>query len=369
MRVRDISGLIESWASPAIAWEKDNVGLMAGSPAANVRKILVCLDTTPAVVAEAVSLKAGLIVSHHPLLFRPLRRIDTTTRTGGMLATLLRHRIALYAAHTNLDFAKGGVSAILAARLGLKNVRPLSPLAGRQRKIVVFVPPSHAGGVMQAMALAGAGLIGNYESCSFTTDGTGSFLPGPGSQPFAGAPGSFERVNETRLEMECPDWGIPDVVAAMKSAHPYEEAAFDVYPLDNASRDTGMGALGELARAVTLRSFLRTVSSRLGARGMRYSGGAARRIRTVAVCGGSGTDLLDEAVRSGADAFVTADVRYHAFQEFEDDIALVDAGHYETEHPAAGALARFLRDHPRVKRERVAIIESKQGINPVNYFR
>ncbi|HLF14230.1 MAG TPA: Nif3-like dinuclear metal center hexameric protein [Bacteroidota bacterium] len=369
MYVRDISGMIESWAPPAIAWERDNVGLLVGSPDSIIRKVLVCLDATPAVIDEAISMRTGLIVSHHPLMFAPLRQIDPGTRNGGMLASLLRHRIGLYAAHTNLDFTTGGVSHTLAERLGLKEISPLSPLAGKQKKIVVFVPPSHAGGVMQAMAGAGAGVIGKYESCSFTTGGTGSFLPGPGSDPFLGSSGRFERVNEVRLEMECPQWKVPAVVRAMKAAHPYDEAAFDVYSLENASRDFGMGAIGRLPRPAPLRTFLRSVSSRLGAAGVRYSGPSARRIRSVAVCGGSGADLLPEAVRAGADAFVTADIRYHSFQEFEREIVLVDAGHYETERPAVGAITRFLRSAPQIRKERIAVIESKKSINPVNYFR
>ncbi len=187
--------MIESWAPPATAWEKDNVGLLVGSPDSRVRKVLVCLDATPPVIDEAVSLGAGLIVSHHPLIFTSLRQIDPRTRVGGMLESLIRRKIGLYAAHTNIDVAPGGVSQALADRLGIRDCIPLSRTRGHQRKIVVFTPPSHAGGVMQAMADAGAGTIGKYESCSFTGEGTGSFLPGPGADPFAGTPGAFERVN------------------------------------------------------------------------------------------------------------------------------------------------------------------------------
>jgi dinuclear metal center YbgI/SA1388 family protein len=360
--------LIESWAPPAIAWERDNVGLLVGSPDAKVGKILVCLDATQAVVREAVSARAGLIVSHHPLIFKPLSRVDPCTRTGGIVGSLLRAGIGLYAAHTNYDFTAGGVSHTLAGRLGLREVSPLAPLEDTRVKIAVFVPSTHAGGVMQAMASAGAGTIGKYESCSFTTEGTGSFLPGPGSNPVHGSRGKFERVSETRLEMECPSWLAGPVVRAMKAAHPYDEVAFDVYPLKNADRDAGMGAIGDLPRGMELRAFLRSVKTRLGSRALRFSGPRRRRIRKVAVCGGSGSDLLGDAVRAGADAFVTADVRYHAFQEFEDRIVLVDAGHYETEHPAVGVMARYLRTRPRVKKERVAVIESRSGGNPVNYF-
>ena len=369
MTIRDLCALIESWAPPAIAWEKDNVGLLVGSPDARVRKVLVCLDVTPEVVAEAVRARAGLIVSHHPLIFTPLRRLDPDTPRGKMIAALLRHGIGLCAAHTNLDFTAGGVSHILAASLGLREIAPLAPLRGRERKIAVFVPASHAGGVMQAMAGAGAGVIGKYESCSFTTEGSGSFLAGPGSNPFIGKRGALERVGETKLEMSCPSWRVDAVVRAMKAAHPYDEVAFDVYVLENASRDHGMGAVGSLRRPLGLRAFLKMVSVRLGARALRYSGPSGARIRRVAVCGGSGSELLGDALRSGADAFVTADVRYHAFDEAPREIVLVDAGHFETERPAVGALASYLRGRPEVSGGRVAVIESKNSHNPVKYFR
>lgn len=369
MTIRDICSLIESLAPPAIAWDRDNVGLLAGSPGATIRKVLVCLDVSPAVVDEAVTIGAGLIVSHHPLIFTPIRRIDPGTPVGRMMETIVRKRIGVYAAHTNLDFTANGVSHTLARRLGLRNVAPLSPLRGRERKIVVFVPPTHAGGVMQAMAAAGAGTIGRYESCSFATEGTGSFMAGPGSKPFVGTKGRFERVGETRLEMVCPAWRVDAVLQAIRSAHPYDEAACDVYPTENASRDLGMGSIGDLGAPLGLRAFLGLVSRKLRAKGLRYSGPRARRIGRVAVCGGSGSELLGDAVRSGADAFVTADVRYHAFQEESDTIALVDAGHFETEHPAVGALAGSIRKSPQVAKARVGVIESKKGTNPVNYFR
>jgi dinuclear metal center YbgI/SA1388 family protein len=369
MTIGDICTLIESWAPPAIAWEKDNVGLLLGSRGSRVRKALVCLDVTPAVVDEAVALGAGLIVSHHPLIFTPLRRIDPGTTAGRMIETLIRRKIGLYAAHTNFDFTGGGVSHTLARRLGLKGIVPLSPLRGRERKIVTFVPPTHAGGVMQAMAGAGAGNIGRYESCSFTTEGTGSFVPLSGSDPYLGTKGNFERVGETRLEMVCPAWRVDAVISAMRSVHPYDEPAFDVYPTETPSRSMGMGSVGELDAPLALRAFLGLVSRKLGAKGVRYSGPRGRRIRRVAVCGGSGSELLADAVRSGADAFVTADVRYHAFQQESGAIVLVDAGHYETEHPAVATLAGVLRSGGRAAKGRLQVIESKNSHNPVNYFR
>lgn len=369
MQIRDIASFIESWAPPSIAWDRDNVGLLVGSPARRVRRVLVALDATAAVVREAAAMKTDLIVTHHPLIFRPMARINGDERTGSLIVELVKRGIALYAAHTNLDFTAGGVSAVLAERLGLGNIVPLAPLRNTRRKIVVFVPASHAGGVMQSMAEAGAGVIGDYESCSFTSAGEGSFLPGPGSKPYSGRRGRLERVKELRLEMETPEWRLPQVLRAMRSAHPYDEVAYDVYPLQKEDDRLGMGALGNYPKALGLRAFLGKVARTLKARGVRYSGKPRSGIRKVAVCGGSGSDLTQAAVDAGADAFVTADVKYHGFQEHEGKIVLIDAGHYETEHPAVATMARYLRSRPALRRDRVRIYESKKGINPVNYFR
>lgn len=369
MLIRDIARLVETWAPPAVAWEKDNVGLNIGDPRRRVNRILVTLDTTPAVVSEAVRLRADLIVSHHPLIFRPLRSIDGRTRDGKMLLTLAEKKIGLYAAHTNFDFTTGGVSFTLAGRLGLKDVTLLSPSAGTDRKITVFVPQRDADRVMRAMSAAGAGVIGRYSMCSFRTVGTGTFLAGDGARPAVGRKGGLERVDEARLEMELPEWKTREVLDAMKSAHPYEEVAYDLHDILNDSRQYGMGAIGDLPRSSGLSAFLGTVRRRLRARGIRYSGPSGTRIRRVAVCGGSGSELLRVAIGRGADAFVTADVRYHTFQEHESKIVLIDAGHFETERPAVKILADFLRSRPAVKDARIKILESKTNGNPVQYHR
>jgi len=219
------------------------------------------------------------------------------------------------------------------------------------------------------MAGAGAGVIGDYESCAFTSQGEGSFLPGASAKPYSGRKGRLSRVPELRLEMETPEWNLPQVLRAMKSVHPYEEVAYDVYPLLNPDDRHGMGMIGLLPRTVSLRTFLGKVSRGLGSRGIRYSGTAGKGIRRVAVCGGSGSELTPAAVAAGADAFVTADVRYHGFQEHEREIVLVDAGHYETEHPAVAAMARFLRTRTELRKKNITVHESKKGRNPVTYFR
>ncbi len=341
--VRDIAHILEEWAPREIAWEHDNIGIQCGNPSAPVRGILVALDVTEDVVREARRRQASLIVSHHPLLFRPLSSVDTSTGSGRLLATLLRQRIAVIAAHTNIDFVRGGTSFALAEALGLRDPAFLVRDSRLNTKIVTFVPPSHVDRVAQAMSDAGAGVIGDYSQCSFRTEGTGTFLGAAASSPSVGTPGVFARVPETRLEMQLLRRNAPAVVRALKHAHPYEEVAYDLFSLENTHPDFGMGVMGDLRRPVTLSAFLRRIRRTLGSRGLRYCGTPGTTLHSVAVCGGSGADLLQQAIAGGADAFITADVKYHAFQEASGRIALVDAGHYETELPVVAAITARLR--------------------------
>lgn len=357
---------MDAWAPPDIAWERDNVGLQAGDPAARVRGILVALDVTEAVVAEAVRRGANLIVIHHPLLFTPLKSVTTGTARGRCLASLLRHRVALFSAHTNLDFTRGGTSFALARALGVEPEGFLKTPYRLQDKIVTYVPPSHADRVASAMAEAGAGVIGGYDRCSFRGEGHGTFRGGRDSHPAIGRKGVEERVQEIRLEMAAPRRAVENVVRAMIGAHPYEEVAYDVYALENTSRDHGMGAVGTLTRSVPLARFLSVIRRALNPPGLRWSGDPRHTVRRVAVCGGSGSELLDDAVAAGADVFVTADVRYHAYHDAEGRIALVDGGHFETEYPVVAAIVeRLRREMPGGAR--VAVRAASQSTNPVRW--
>ncbi len=258
MNVRDIQALIESWAPREIAWERDNVGLQCGDPLAEVHRILVVLDVTEGVVAEAHRRKADLLVSHHPLLFRPVQSIHPGTPTGRCLRALIADNISLLSAHTNLDFTRGGTSFALAEALGLENVRFLHRPYRTQKKIVTFVPPSHVDAVAEAMARAGAGIIGNYERCSFRTTGTGTFQGNPSSNPAIGTRGILEEVPEVRLEMVTQQWDVDRVIRAMRDAHPYEEVAYDVFGSETPVESFGMGVIGSLPRAVPPAAFVRT---------------------------------------------------------------------------------------------------------------
>lgn len=367
MIVRDVQEIIESWAPKEIAWERDNPGLQVGSPEAPVKGIFVCLDVTETVIREARLRRADLIVSHHPLLFRSIRSVDLRDRTARCIDQLLRSRINLFSAHTNLDFTRGGTSFALADRLGLRNVDFLLKSYRLKNKVVTFVPASHLGRVAEAMGKAGAGRIGNYESCSFRTEGVGTFKGNAESQPAIGKRQQLEHVQEVRLEMIVDHARLNEVVTDMLKAHPYEEPAYDIYPLENVSADYGMGILGELTSPMSVPQFIRHVRRSLNTGVLRFHRGPSARIRRVAACGGSGSELTADAIRRGADAFVTADVKYHGFHDAVGRIMLIDAGHYETEQPVLEALARKLKNELVRLGARTPVHVARTSTNPVVY--
>ncbi len=347
--IRDVAEALETWAPPGSAQSYDNVGLQVGDAQRRVARALVALDLTPAVVEEARAHGATLILTHHPLLFRPLRRLTPDGFVSGLAFRLAEAGIALYSIHTNLDAARGGVSFALAEQLGLTDVRFLEPQPESLYKLVVFVPRSHFEAVREALAAAGAGRIGDYEACAFAVEGKGYFRPGEEANPFIGeAGGPLEAVDEVRLEVETARWDLDRVIRAMKAAHPYEEVAYDVYPVLQPATRVGLGAIGRLPEPEPLPAFLRRVSERLDAGSLRYVGDDEARIGTVAVCGGSGSQFVRHALRAGADAYVTADVTYHTFFDVLDvegrpRLAFIDAGHYETEAVTEKLLCEWLQ--------------------------
>jgi dinuclear metal center YbgI/SA1388 family protein len=365
MTVHDVETMVRAWAPPDIAWERDAIGLQVGDARARVRGVLVALELTPAVIAEAVRNGMNLVVTHHPLLFRPLRALTEEDPSGALALRAARSGLQVFSAHTNLDFTREGTSFALARRLGLGAIRFLTTPYRREVKIVTFLPAAAADRVTAAMAAAGAGVIGGYTGCSFRSPGTGTFRGGAGTSPAVGRAGRREAVPEVRLEMLAHRDVLPAAIAALRRHHPYEEPAVDVVPLENLSPDHGKGAIGELPRPLTLRAFLQNVKRRLGAPVLRFTGVPNRRIRTVAVCGGAGAELLGDAVRAGADVFVTADVTYHAFHDAAGRIALVDAGHFETEAPVLEVVARRLRSLARARRSRCPVRVARSVTNPI----
>jgi len=342
IRVGDVARIIERAAPLALALPDDNPGLQAGSPGARVGGILVALDPTPAAVRRAVRAKADLLVTHHPLFLDPLRRIDTGSAAGAAAAAAIGAGISVYAAHTNLDAAPEGLAVAVARRLGIDDFRFLHPVNGPAWvKVVVFVPVAAAAKLHAAMAAAGAGAIGRYDSCAFLAQGEGLFRPLAGARPAIGTPGKLERVPEVRLEMIAGEAELPAVLAAVRRAHPYEAPAIDFLPLQPAPLG-GFGCVGRVD-STGLGAFARRAAQALGAEA-RVSGARVPRVRTVAVCPGSGGRLVPLAAAVGAEVFVTGEVRYHNMREAEHyGIAIVELGHDRTEMPAVDLLARLIR--------------------------
>jgi dinuclear metal center YbgI/SA1388 family protein len=326
-----------------MAEEWDNVGLQVGDPGATVERVLVALDPGCAAVAAACDRGAQLLVTHHPLLFKPLRRLSPDDPVGRVVWQAVRGGVAILSAHTNLDVAADGLNRWLADRLELNNASPLQPLVGRLLKLVVYVPEGYDEAVAAALFDAGAGRIGKYDHCSFRTAGIGTFRPGEGTTPFTGTPGQREQVRELRLETVVPQRRLPKVLEKLFKAHPYEEVAYDLVPLANTLPGFGLGRIGSLATTLPLGAFAARVKTALSCQSLRVVGDLQRAVGKVAVCGGSGAGLISEAQRQGADVLVTGDVKYHEARLAEDfGLALIDAGHFATERLAVEELVSRL---------------------------
>jgi len=336
---------MEQWAPLHYAEDWDNPGLQVGDRQQMINKVLVALTPSEAAADAAVAQGADMLLTHHPLIFKPIKQVNSDTAVGRIITKLVQHHINLYCAHTNLDITAGGVNDVLAAALQLESVTPLADLARETcYKVVVYVPTDYADAVRQAMCDAGAGCVGNYSNCTFQARGTGTFLPGAHTNPFLGQPGKLERADEYRLETIVPKAALSAVVQAMEAAHPYEEVAYDVFRLENGGAVRGIGRVGMLAKPVSLHAFLEMTAKQLGCEHLAYQGDLQRQVQRVALCGGSGISYLREAKRAGADVYVTGDMKYHDGQAASElDLCVVDAGHFGTEHLITGALADFAR--------------------------
>ncbi|MEW6724889.1 MAG: Nif3-like dinuclear metal center hexameric protein [Bacillota bacterium] len=346
--VREIVAWMEQWAPAELAEEWDNVGLQLGSAESPVGRVVVALDAGAGVVEFCRHQQVGLLITHHPLIFQPLRQVRTDRPQGRLVSALLEQGIALYVSHTNFDLAAGGLNDLLAQALGLADRAVLLPAAGESLyKLVVFVPTSHTAAVRQALGDAGAGWIGQYSHCTFAARGTGTFLPRSGANPYLGEPGRLEEVEEERLETIVPERRRVAVLEAMRAAHPYEEIAYDLIPLANRDSRAGLGRVGAV-EPQPLASFVQRVELALGARPCCIDGDPGRTIRRVAVCAGSGGHLVERAAGLGADVLITGDIGYHQRQEASAlGMALIDAGHAETEALFVPAIAdQLCRDFP-----------------------
>ncbi|SMC94211.1 Nif3-like dinuclear metal center hexameric protein [Sporomusa malonica] len=344
IKCSDIIKKLEQLAPKHLAEDWDNVGLLLGSPNQVIHKIMVTLDVDQEVVSESIAAGADLIIAHHPMIFKGITNIRTDSPYGSMISSLIKADIAVYAAHTNLDSAPGGVNDVLAQKFNLKDVKPLTTVYQEQlHKLIVFVPGTHVEQVRSAMTEAGAGHIGNYSHCTFLTQGTGTFLPLPNTKPFIGEQGKMEYVDECRLETVLPARLRSSIISAMLAAHPYEEVAYDEYLLLNEGSAYGLGRVGHLSSPLCLDDFISQVKIALNINSLKVAATVNTLIRRAAVCGGSGAGLIKNAIQAGADVLVTGDVKYHeAQQAVAEGLAIVDAGHFATEQPVVECIADYL---------------------------
>lgn len=340
----EIVRIIEEMAPRWLAEEWDNSGWQIGDPRAEVQRVLLALDVDQVVVREALEKDVQLIITHHPLLMKGLKSIRLDDPKGALVTDLIKNDIGVYAAHTNLDSAVEGVNALLAEGLQLENTEILLPSkAEKYLKLVVFVPQENAAAVRDAITQAGAGWVGNYRDCTFSVEGTGTFRPLAGTNPHIGQEGQLEQVAEVRLETIVPHAAVKPVLKAMLHAHPYEEVAYDLVPLENQVATTGLGRIGNLPEAQSLADFLIKVKGVLGLATVKVGGGMWKDLSRVAVCGGSGSELWPVAKAKGAEVFITGDIKYHTAQDMlAAGMSFIDAGHFATEHLVLPTLEKKL---------------------------
>jgi dinuclear metal center YbgI/SA1388 family protein len=364
----EIIALFEKFSPKALAMEGDKIGLQIGRLNKKVERVMIALDVLENVIDEAVAKNVQLIIAHHPPIFRPLKNIMTDTISGRMIEKLIKHDIAVYAAHTNLDVAKGGVNDWLAEALGLEETEVLVPTFDTKlKKLVVFVPVSHAEGVREALGNAGAGFIGNYSHCSFTATGTGRFMPGEGTTPYIGKTGQLETVEEVRIETIVPEHLVRKAVTAMIKAHPYEEVAYDLYPLDNKGETLGLGRIGKVAQ-MTLGEFAEKVKASLEVDRVRVVGDLNDKVSKVAVLGGDGNKYFTHAKFKGADVYVTGDIYYHtAHDAMMQGLNMIDPGHH-VEKVMKQGLTKTLGQLCQKEGYKVEIFPSEADTNPFKFI-
>ncbi|MFD9627829.1 Nif3-like dinuclear metal center hexameric protein [Peribacillus muralis] len=361
--------LFEQFSPKQFAMDGDPIGLHVGQLNKSVTKVMIALDVLEEVVDEAIEQGVGLIIAHHPLIYRPLKRIDTMTAGGRIIEKLIKHDIAVYAAHTNLDVANGGVNDLLAEALQLQDTQVLVPTYETTlKKMVVYVPKADEQTVRDALGRAGAGAIGNYSHCSFSSEGTGRFLPGEGSEPVIGSKGKLEDVAEMRIETVFPESIEKKVLAAMIKAHPYEEVAYDIYQLENQGETLGLGKIGVLAEEMTLEQFAEHVKVTLDVDRVRVVGDLQSPIKKVAVLGGDGNKYITTAKFKGADVYVTGDMYYHtAHDAMMLGLNIVDPGH-NVEKVMKKGVARILEKMCRDRNFDVEFIPSKLNTDPFRFI-
>ncbi|UJL44863.1 Nif3-like dinuclear metal center hexameric protein [Virgibacillus sp. NKC19-16] len=363
----DIFNLIEQWAPSSLSYDWDNPGLQIGSYNNTVKKVMVTLDVLESVVDEAIENKVDLIIAHHPLLFKPMKKINIDTPQGRIVQKLMQHNISVYASHTSLDIATGGVNDMLCDALDIKS-REILAETDRQKlyKIAVYVPGSHINDVREAFDIGGAGHIGNYSHCTFQSAGQGTFKPLEGTNPYIGKQNELEKVDEFKIESIVQVEKLTQVIRAIIDAHPYEEPAYDIFPLDNKGKALGIGRIGTLDQQMTLEAFCGQVKTAFGITHLRVIGDLSKEVKQVAVLGGSGEKYIDIAKEKGADVYITGDMSFHTAQDaWQRGLSVIDPGHYiET------VMKKGTKDYldNKLQNDNVEVIVSRVNTEPFQFM-
>ncbi len=364
MKIKEILCCLNKIAPLYLQENYDNSGLIIGNADNEFAKALICLDCTEDILEEAINKKCNLIISHHPVIFNGLKEINNNTNIGRVIIHAIKNDISIYAIHTNIDNHYNGLNNILSKKLGLKNCSILRPMDNILKKIVTFCPVDHADKVRNALFNAGAGHIGNYDSCSYNIMGDGSFKALENAKPFVGEISKLHFEKEMRIETVFPAYLQDEILKALFISHPYEEVAYDIYSLDNGFKFAGAGMIGELETEVEPESYLKEIKKILNAGSIKHSKITKKKIKKVAICGGSGDFLIKDALNAKADIFITSEIKYHSFIDTPNELIIVDAGHYETEQ----FIKELLYDILNKNFPNFAFLISELNSNPVYYL-
>ncbi|HLR08011.1 MAG TPA: Nif3-like dinuclear metal center hexameric protein [Bacillota bacterium] len=366
MEAKSVFQLMEKWAPSYLAFDWDNVGLQLGSFNKPIKRIMITLDVLEPVVDEAIKKNADLIIAHHPLFFKSVKHIDLESSRGRIIQKLLQHDITVYASHTNIDVANGGMNDLLCDQLGIQSRAYLEETyAENLYKLAVFVPMTHVEQLCDALGDSGAGFIGNYSHCTFQSQGQGTFKPGEGTNPYIGTKHALEKVEEMKVETVVPESKQKRVIDAMFKAHPYEEVAYDLYPIENKGKTYGIGRIGTLSTSMSLKEFAEHVKQQLELSHVRVTGDLSKQVKKVAVLGGSGEKYIHHAKRKGADVYITGDMTFHAAQEaWQMNLGVIDAGHY-AEKIIKQEIKKYLQSHLP---ENIDIFVSTTNTDPFTFI-
>jgi dinuclear metal center YbgI/SA1388 family protein len=364
MKINEIIGALETFAAPELQEDYDNAGLITGDQSAECTGAICCLDVTAAVLEEAIEKNCNLVISHHPIIFKGLKRLNGNTYVEKLVIEAIRKNIAIYACHTNLDNVVLGVNQKMAEKLGLKNIKILAPKKKMLRRLITFAPVDQAEKLRKAVFEAGAGHIGKYAECSFNSIGTGTFKAEEGADPYVGEIGKQHQEEETKIEIVYPFYLEKQVVDALVASHPYEEVAYDIFTMENVHFGIGAGITGELENSMDESEFLSRIKSAFQLKMLKHTALRGKPVKKVALCGGSGAFLIPKAVAMGADFYISSDIKYHEFFDAEGRTVVADIGHYESEQYTID----LLHDLVAKKFPTFAVLKTTVNTNPVSYF-